>query len=110
MSPRFVRRTVAVLAFLAACSGAGTEGTSHHKPGAAAERARAEAKASGEIDPSDDGKSWGGWRYSGARDDCFFVVGQRCFSEREAACKAAACKDGSRCRTEGGGPATVVCK
>lgn len=74
----------------------------------AAERARLEHAAAQEEEVSDDGKQWGGWRYRGSRDECFFVVGRTCFKEEKAACKAAKCGKG-KCKVEGGGPATVSC-
>jgi len=55
------------------------------------------------------GKAWGGWRYAGSRDDCFFVVKRRCFASEDAACKAADCGD-RRCVGDGGGPVTVRCR
>lgn len=55
------------------------------------------------------GKQWGGWRYGGSRDECFFVVGRKCFASEAAACKAAKC-GGKRCVADGGGPATVKCR
>lgn len=75
----------------------------------AAARAKAEAAASPEESVSGDGKHWGGWRYQGSRDDCFFVVGRRCFTDEQRACAAAKCK-GGECELHGGGPATVTCK
>jgi hypothetical protein len=82
----------------------------HDRPASheAADRARAEAKAAGEDPVSDDGKHWGGWRYKGDRDDCFFIVGRRCFTDQKQACAAAACPKG-RCRLDGAGPASVTC-
>lgn len=81
----------------------------------AAERARSEHAASGEAAVDDKGKQWGGWRYRGSRDECFFVVGRTCFKDVEAACKAAKCKNAKgkgakACKVTGGGPATVSCK
>jgi len=80
----------------------------------AAERARLEYEASEEKDLDAEGKPWGGWRYTGSRDECFFVVGRKCFSELATACKAARCKNGKKgekaCKTRGGGPATVSCR
>ena len=59
--------------------------------------------------PVDDkGKSWGGWRYRGDRDDCFFVIERECFTTLAAACEATECKDG--CTSRGAGPAIVYCK
>src|SRR5690606_32881795 len=42
-------------------------------PQTAAERAAAEREASTD-EPVPEGKAWGGWRYQGKRDDCFYVV------------------------------------
>jgi len=75
----------------------------------AADRARAEAAAHPEDAVSDDGKHWGGWRYKGDRDDCFFVVGRRCFTDEKQACAAAKCAS-KRCQLDGAGPAQVTCK
>lgn len=75
----------------------------------AADRAKAEAAANPEEAVSGQGKHWGGWRYQGSRDDCFFVVGRRCFTDEQRACAAARCK-GGECEIHGGGPATVTCK
>jgi hypothetical protein len=78
--------------------------TSHE----AADRAHAEAAANPEDPIPSEGKHWGGWRYQGNRDDCFFVVGRRCFTDEKKACAAAKCKSGE-CRIDGAGPATVSC-
>jgi hypothetical protein len=75
-------------------------------PQTAKEKQRREAAAAGETSSS--GGKWGGWRYTGDRDECFFIVGRKCFKTETAACAAARC--GSRkCETTGGGPATVAC-
>ncbi|MBK7197701.1 MAG: hypothetical protein IPH80_35085 [Myxococcales bacterium] len=55
------------------------------------------------------GKKWGGWRYAGSRDECFYVVGRKCFATEAAACKAAGCGRG-KCAVSGGGPANVKCR
>jgi hypothetical protein len=62
-----------------------------------------------ESAPSAEGKKWGGWRWKGKRDDCFFVVKNKCFDEQKAACAAAGC-DEADCLLTGGGPAQVSCK
>lgn len=75
-------------------------------PTTAKEKQRREAEASGDVTTS--GGKWGGWRYTGDRQDCFFVVGRRCFKTEAAACAAARC--GKRtCEVNGGGPASVSC-
>jgi hypothetical protein len=58
---------------------------------------------------SGQGKRWGGWRYAGDRDDCFFLVGRKCYPTEAAACKAAKCGR-RKCDVDGAGPATVRCK
>jgi hypothetical protein len=58
--------------------------------------------------PSAEGKQWGGWRWKGKRDDCFFVVKNKCFDNQAEACAAAGC-DEDRCKLTGGGPAKVSC-
>lgn len=79
-------------------------------PRTAAERARAEKATAGEGDQvSGAGKKWGGWRYQGSRDECFFLVKRKCYDKRAEACTAARC-GGKRCVVEGGGPATVRCE
>ena len=70
------------------------------------EKQRREAAAAGETS-STAGKG-GGWRYTGSRDECFFVVGRRCFKTEAEACAAARCGK-KKCETSGGGPATVSC-
>lgn len=75
----------------------------------AADRARAEAAENPDEPVSSQGKHWGGWRYQGSRDDCFFVVGRRCFADEKKACAAAKCKN-DECEVTGGGPATVSCR
>lgn len=78
-------------------------------PQTAAARAKAE-KGEADADPvSGKGKKWGGWRYQGKRDDCFFLVKRRCYTERAAACEAARC--GTKpCVLDGAGPARVRCE
>jgi hypothetical protein len=101
-----MRCLVCLVLVLAACGASNTDRSGAHN---AAERARREQAQSGEKDVEKPaGVSWGGWRYEGAREDCFFVVGRKCFDKEETACEAARCKEG--CEVEGGGPATIKCK
>jgi hypothetical protein len=81
------------------------------EPQTAREKMLAEEKAKGEDEDArpPGSKSWSGWRYQGDRNDCFYVVGKKCFKTEKAACAAAKCKDSSRCETDGAGPATVTC-
>ncbi len=95
-----------LLATVIGCGGSSK--TSANEPKNAKEKQIADAKASGELDGTN--KKWGTWRYSGERDDCFYVVGRRCFKSKANACKAVGCKAGKKCNVVGGGPATVSCK
>ena len=95
-------RTVA-LVLLVACGGSTV---SSDEPQTAKEKQLREAKAAGDTDAG----KWGGWRYQGDRNECFYVVGRRCFKNQNAACQAARCKAPKKCDVVGGGPATVGCK
>ena len=97
-----------VLATVVACGACGSYGSGPPGPTTAAERAAAERATSTEEPVADDGKSWGGWRYQGARDDCFYVVERECYAKLDEACAATDCKAG--CTATGAGPATVLCK
>jgi len=105
MSLRTLALSLAVLGTLALGCG-GSSPPRSDEPTTAKEKQRREAEASGEIDRP--GGKWGGWRYTGDRNDCFFVVGRRCFKTEAAACTAARCGK-RKCETTGGGPATVAC-
>ena len=100
-----LRSLHAVLVCLAL--GCGAQQTTD-EPTTAKEKQLREAKAKGDIDPRE--KRWGGWRYQGDRDDCFFVVGRKCFKTEKAACTAAKCQAPKKCSVDGGGPATMSCK
>jgi hypothetical protein len=93
---------------VAVACGSNTAKTTN-EPQTAKEKQLQEAKASGELSGGD-AKKWGTWRYSGDRNDCFFVVGRKCFKTEAAACKTVACKAPKKCNSVGGGPATVSCK
>jgi hypothetical protein len=93
-----------MLACLIACGGSQADSK---EPQTAREKQLQEAKAQGEVDPA--GKKWGGWKYQGDRDDCFYVVGRKCFRSKKVACGAAHCPL-AQCKVVGGGPATVECK
>ncbi len=56
-----------------------------------------------------EGKKWKGWRYTGQRDDCYYVVKRKCYTERKKACKAAGCSTHD-CRIDGVGPSRVSCE
>ena len=59
---------------------------------------------------SSTGKKWGGWRWKGKRDNCFYVHKNRCFDSKEKACKAARCKKNATCVTDKSAPAKVSCE
>jgi hypothetical protein len=99
--------TFLVVAALIACGG--TPKTSD-EPQTAKDKQLQEAKASGELDDPK-AKNWGTWSYSGDKQDCFYVIGRRCFKTKAVACNTLACgKKGKKCKVVGGGPATVSCK
>lgn len=81
--------------------------TQSNEPTTAKEKLRREAKASGEDDGH--GKQWGGWRYQGERNDCFFTTGRKCFKTENEACQAARCRAPKKCRSAGAAPTTVSC-
>lgn len=98
-------RTISLGLLAVLALGCGGDPPRSDDPQTAKEKQRREAAAAGETSS---GGKWGGWRYTGDRDECFFVVGRKCFKTEAAACTAARC--GSRkCETTGGGPATVAC-
>src|SRR5262249_27260501 len=86
--------------------GCGSTPPRSDEPTTAREKLRREAEARGDTDRGN-GK-WAGWRYTGDRNECFFVVGRRCFKTEAAACAAARCGKKS-CETVGGGPAAIGC-
>jgi hypothetical protein len=95
----------------AGCGGGGGSGAgkaSAKEPQNAREKQLQEAKASGEVDEAGQ-SSWGKWRYTGDRNNCYFVAGRKCFKTEAAACQAMGCKGGAKCKATGAGPATVSC-
>ena len=92
-----------VIALAAGCAGAKVD---PDEPQTAAEKQRRDAMKNGTAD--ENGGKWGGWRYKGDRNDCFFVVGRNCFKTEKAACNATKCP--SECKVVGGGPAQVSCE
>ncbi len=51
------------------------------------------------------------WRWKGDRKQCYYVVGNRCFTTERAACKAAKCRGGAKkCVTDNSAPVNVSCK
>ena len=82
---------------LAAC-GVGNQG------GGAEEEPEAKEKP-----VSDQGKRWGGWRWKGKRNDCFFLYENECYSSLEAACKQARCSEDD-CVHDESAPAKVRCE
>ncbi len=50
-----------------------------------------------------------GWRWKGSRGKCYFLVGNQCFDNRDAACGAAGCA-GDSCQVNDSIPAGVSCQ
>jgi hypothetical protein len=82
--------------------------------GASEDREAEEPRAKKKRDPdpvSSKGKKWGGWRWKGKGDDCFFMVKQRCYNSIKKACRAAKCKrKDKRCLKDDSAPALVYCQ
>jgi hypothetical protein len=76
------------------------------EPTTAKDKQLRDAEGSGTA--SGTGTKWKRWRYTGERNDCFFVVSGRCFKTESSACAAARCGK-QACETTGGGPVTVQC-
>ena len=100
-------RWIVVVVALALGCGSNTK-SGPDEPTTAKEKQLLEAKKSGNLDARD--KAWGTWRYSGDRENCFFVVGRKCFKSQNGACQFARCKKPKKCAASGAGPATVACK
>ena len=105
LGPILLCALACVCALASACGGAQS---SPDEPQTAKEKQLADMKASGELDGSAAGK-WGGWKYQGTREDCFYVAGRRCFKTAKNACQTLHCKAPAKCKAVGGGPATVSC-
>jgi len=93
---------------IAACGG---DGKDADEPQTAREKMRREAKRDKkDKDVDSAGKSWGKWRYTGDRAECYFRAGQKCFKTEAAACATMRCKKPTKCHAEGAAPARVSCK
>lgn len=57
---------------------------------------------------SSHGKKWGGWRWKGKRNDCFFKYKNTCYPSMAKACKAARCPKAD-CVHDDSAPAKVKC-
>ena len=71
--------------------------------------AQKKKKKSDFVPVSEKGKKWGGWRWKGKSDDCFYVAKNRCFTELKPACAAAKCGD-KACESYGAAPISVICE
>jgi hypothetical protein len=98
-------RMISLVVVAALAAGCGAPPRSSDEPTTARDKQQRDAEASGAADAPSAGHS--GWRYTGDRNDCFFVLGHRCFKTEEAACAAARCR--TRCEVTGGGPAQLAC-
>lgn len=99
-------RTILVLVALLGAAACGSNSTGN-EPQTAKEKQALEAQEEG---GSQNSRKWGGWRYKGDRNDCFFVVGRQCFKTEAQACAAARCTGKKKCSSSGAGPATIACK
>jgi len=109
MSLRTIRPLLSIslaVALALALTGCGSEPPRSDEPTTAKDKQLREANVQ-QGEPVTEGK-WTGWRYSGDRNECFFVVGKHCFKTEAAACAAAKC-GARKCDVVGGGPAAVSC-
>jgi hypothetical protein len=74
-----------------------------------AEPGQGETAAEEETPVSEEGKKWGGWRWKGKRDNCFFLFENECYDSLGAACRAAKCGK-SDCEHDDSAPAVVSCR
>jgi hypothetical protein len=103
---RAALRASLLLGGLLACSGAiGCGGGGEEGSGSSSARA-AERK---EKPVTEEGKEWGGWRWKGRREDCFFLYRNQCFAKLDEACRAANCRK-SDCGHDDSAPAVVRCE
>lgn len=103
-----LRSVCLVVALVVLGSGCGGPQTTDDEPTTAKEKQEREAEAAGEKSPRS--KSWGGWRYKGDRNACFFIVGGKCHKTEKAACRSLRCKKPTTCTAVGAAPAQVSCK
>jgi len=102
-------RPALVLALLLTVGACGGERTGGPGPRRAAAKTSTTTKEAPEERDSDKGKKWGGWRYQGSRDDCYYRFKRRCFTKRADACSAARCGK-KQCTLDGAGPVIVTCQ
>lgn len=98
---------LARVVMLAACLGmfAGCGGSSPDN----AKSPKGDQAGDDDDEVSSKGKKWGGWRWKGKRNDCFFIYKNECFSTMKKACRRAKCGD-SKCEHDDSAPAKVSCK
>lgn len=89
----------------AACGGGSASDTG---AGGSAAKAEPEDRGGTTADARDSGKGGAGWRWKGSRSECFYRHKDRCFTQLEAACRAARC-DESRCKHDQSVPSVVTC-
>lgn len=106
---------LARVALFAACLGLATCGSTPDKTespdgdnGTKNKRSKDDPSADEEAEFAK-GKKWGGWRWKGRRNDCFFIYNNECFSTMKKACKRAKCS-AKRCEHDDSAPAKVICK
>jgi hypothetical protein len=97
-----------LIAWMLGCGGPQSMESSSDEPRTAKDKQLREAKSRGEVEKSP--RRWGGWRYQGDREDCYYVVARSCFKKQAAACQAAHCSAPRKCVVDGAGPAIVSCR
>lgn len=101
----------ALCALFAACAGASEPGAESPTSTSTATEAASdtpEPASTAEYEDDAEDKGYGGWRWRGRRQDCFFVYDNQCYAKLAAACEAAGC-DADSCSYDGAAPANVTC-
>jgi len=111
MGVRKTRYLGVIVAFVASVCVLSCGGSREQPPKTAGKsRASAIKRTKADKQPvSEAGKRWGGWRWRGKRDTCFFVFRNHCFSSKKRACSVAKC-GARKCKHRGGGPAEIYCE
>jgi hypothetical protein len=89
--------------------GAADDGTTPRSRRAKTAKAKQQADYSDENSIGMPDERVSRWRWDGARKDCFYVVGNRCFKTEAAACKAAGCRKVDGCDMDDSAPVQVSC-
>jgi hypothetical protein len=110
VSPLLVALTLLLALGSAACGGGSASDTASGPAARTGEDSEDDEDEGGTTadQRGDRGKGGSGWRWRGSRSECFYRHRNRCFTELQAACRAAKC-DESRCKHSESVPSVVTC-